>query len=194
MARRPRREEEQRIARRRVAVDGDGVERGLDRRRKQRLQHAGRQRGNRRDEGKHGGHVRGDQPAPLAIPLRVTLAPSIVVVRDSAFGNGSVVMIALASVEPAIGRVSRAKTLEQMLRTSPDRAVRRSRRWSEENVPGGAPAAAAAPRREPRGLASLPPVEGVGVARVHHEDARPAALLGSVGGRNRPVPKDRASA
>ena len=117
-------------------------------------------------------------PAPLAMPLIVTLALPILTVAVATFGKVSVVMIALGGVHPAARRGGLRQLFRARRRTcvassgSPITPVE-ARNTSSGLQPIALAAIVGGQRgRLPAGLAG----EGVGVAGIDHQRARGAAL------------------
>ena len=116
-------------------------------------------------------------PAPLAMPLIVTVAPPSFAVAVATFGKVSVVMIALAASRKRPGAASRDELVEHAVELAASSGSPITPVEARKTSAGLQPAACARElrgerRRRASGLAG----EGIGVAGIDHERARLAAL------------------
>ena len=189
-SRRAGREDHQRVGGRGVAVDGDRVERALDRFRQQRLQRAGAAIGaSVKTKDSIVAMSGAIMPAPLAMPLMITSASPSLTRAVAIFGKVSVVMIALAASDQRVGagvgdqRVETRAIRAAIERLADDagrshvdfvrrRADRLGGRLGDVGDRGRADAAG----------------EGVGVAGIDDQRARPP-LRSDGRGTSRPAPR-----
>ncbi len=127
-------EGEQRVRRRGVAVDGDGIEGVLDAALQQRLQRAGAERRVGEHEGQHGRHVRRDHAGALGHAVDGDFCLAKLHGRGRNLRKGVGGHDRRGGVHPVAGLRGLRQRRPARRRISSHRAARRSRRWRPEKL------------------------------------------------------------